>query len=263
MLKFGSSQTDPALRAASGGSKVLTYNGVITSAILSATIAVIGLIFLALFMWKRKTLDPLPYIDLEKSKKPDVKGPMAELGETSPELPIQPTGAPPSSAGKEIPFADIAPYARYSLAERARRRSWNRSNASPMSTNDSACDSYPGVLQKRTLMTHSVLSADSNYQDSVSEYSLQDPGHTVSVHWSTSSIYSDDSQYSQISERIYVDNVRMPSQFSTPMRPPSVVSLIRIRLSTIHLISQAMPSLPERMPPPRPQRVGGSIALPF
>jgi len=245
-----SSQTNPAWRTASGDFNVLTNNGVITSAILSATIAVIGLIFLALFMWKRKNLDPPSYMDVERSKKPDIKGPMVEPGEKSPEWPIQPTDdVPPSSAGKEIPFTDFAPYAQYreSLAERTRGHSRSGSNASSTSANDSTCNSYLGVLQKRALVTHSVLSTDSNYQDSVSDYSLQDPGDTVPLHGSTLSVYSDDDQYSQTSERIYINNVRMPPQFSTPMRPPSV----------------AMPSLPGRMPPPRPLRVGGSIALPF
>ena len=50
VLKFDSLQSDHNLQAASDKFEVLTYNGVISSAIASAAIAGIGLVFFALFI---------------------------------------------------------------------------------------------------------------------------------------------------------------------------------------------------------------------
>ena len=211
---------------------MLTNKGVISSAIASAIIAGVGLIFFVLFMWKRKNLDPPSYTDLEKANKLDEKGPTIELGEKSPELPIQPADKTSLSfEEREDPFADFAPYAQYreSLAERTRRHSRNGSNASSITANDSAYNLYRGTLQKRALLTNGVLSTDSTYRDSISDYGSKDFGGTGPRSRGNSvqsilSAYSDDSQYSQTSERIFINNVRMPPQFSTPTRPPSAVS---------------------------------------
>lgn len=231
-LRFCSFQTNYALRAASDDFKVLTNKGVISSAIASAIIVGIGLIFFALFIWKRKNLDPPSCIDLEKANRLDEKGPTIEPGGESPELPIQSADkASLSSVEKENPFSDFAPYVQYrkSLAERTRGHSRNGSSASSVTANDSTYSLYRKTLQKRALLTNSVSSTDSTCRDSVSDYHPKDPGGTDprscgnSVR-SISPAYSDDSQYSQTSERIFINNVRMPPQFSTPTRPPSAVS---------------------------------------
>ena len=232
VLKFCSFQTNHALQVASNDFKVLTSTGVISSAIASAIIAGIGLVFFALFMWKRKNLDPPSYIDLEKANKPDENGSTIEPGEKSPELPIQPADkTSPSSEERENPFADFTPYDQYreSLAERTRGHSRNGSNASSITANDSAYNLHREAPQKRALLTNSVFSTDSTYRDSVSDYGSKGLGGTGprsrgnSVQ-SISSAYSNDSQYSQTSERILINNVRMPPQFLTPTRPPSAVS---------------------------------------
>jgi hypothetical protein len=251
--QFDGFQSNHVLRAASNDFKVLTDKGVISSAIVSALIAGIGLVFFALFIWKRKTLEPPSYIDLEKANKLDEEGPTTEPGERSPELPIQPADKTSSSSREsEDPFADFAPYTqpRGSLAERTRGHSRNGSNASSMTANDSAYNSYRETLQKRSLLTNSLSSTDSTCRDSVSDYDSKYRGYTGRSRGhsleSVSSMYSE-SQYSQTSERIFINDVRMPPQFSTPTRPPSVAS----------------PPRSNRMSPPRPPRVRDSLALPF
>ena len=98
-----------------------------------------------------------------------------------------------------------------------------------MTANDSAYSSYRETLQERALLTNSISLIDSTRRDSGSDHGSKDLGHTGqrsrghSV-GSVSSVYSDDSQYSQMSERIFINNVRMPPQFSMSTRPPSVVS---------------------------------------
>lgn len=229
VLKFGSSPSNHVPQAASANFKVLTSKGVITGAIVSAIIAGVGLIFFALFIWKRKTLDPPSYVNLERGDGPDM-GSTTELGEKSPNLPIQPTDETPISPDeKNDPFADFAPY-RGPLAERTRGHSRNGSYASSMTANETAYCSYKETLLKRALLTNSILSTDNTYRDSVSDYGSQDSrysgtrksrGNSVE---SMPSVYSRDSQYSQTSERIYINDVRMPPQFSIPAPPPSVVS---------------------------------------
>lgn len=237
MLKLDSLQSDHNLQAASDKFEVLTYNGVISSAIASAAIAGIGLVFFALFIWKRKTLDPPSYIDIEKARKLDEK----ERGENSPELPIQFADGASSGPKGSNPFSGFAPYDHYreSLAGRTRGYPRSGSNASSITANDSAYDLYKGTLEqralekraleKRALSTNSVSSTDSTCRDSVSDYGSDNPGSTnpksrgQSV-GSISSLYSDESRYSQMSERIVINNVRMPPQFATPTRPPSIVS---------------------------------------
>jgi len=231
-LRFCSFQTNHALRAASDDFKFLTNKEVISSVIASAIITGIGLIFFALFMWKRKNLDPLSCIDLEKANRLDRKGPMIEPGEESPELPIQPVDkTSPSFVGGGNPFSDFAPYVQYrgSLTERTRGHSRNGSSTSSVTANDSTYRSYRETLQKRALLTNSVSSTDSTCRDSVSDYYSKnlggsEPRSRENFVQSILSAYSDDSQYSQTSERIFVNNVRMPPQFSMPMRPPSAVS---------------------------------------
>ena len=262
---------------ASSDFMVLTNKGVISSAIVSAIIAGIGLIFFALFIWKRKDLDPPSYIDLEKASKPGEKGPTTEPGERSPELPIQHEDKTSHGSGEnEDPFADFTPYAQYreSLAGRTRGHSRNGSNASSMTANDSTYSSYRETSQKRALLVTSVSSTDSTCRDSVSDYGSKDPGYTGrrsrgnSVE-SISSVYSNGSRFSQTSERIFINNVRLPPQFSTPTRPLSIVSKIHsvqcelVLLITQFIASQAKPSRPNRVSPPRPPRVGDSHALPF
>ena len=225
VLKLCSFQTNHTLRTASDDFKVLTNEEVISSTIASAIIAGVGLIFFVLFMWKRKNLDPPSYTDLEK-------GPTIELGEKSPELPIQPADKTSLSfEEREDPFADFAPYAQYreSLAERTRRHSRNGSNTSSITANDSAYNLHRETPQKRALLTNRVLSTDSTYRDSIPDYGSKNLGGTGPRSRGNSiqsilSAYSDDSQYSQTSERIFINNVRMPPQFSTPTRPPSAVS---------------------------------------
>lgn len=183
-------------------------------------------------MWKRKTLDPPSYIDLEKANKPSEKGRTTEPGEKSPELPIQP--AEKSSLQEEDnPLEDSGPYvpcnSREPWVEQKRGRSRNGSNASSITLNESAYNSYWETLQKRAQFTSSVVSTDGTFRDSGSDHGSKDPGHTGSGSRGKSvgsvwSVYSDTSQYSQTSERIFIDNVRMPPQFSTPTRPSSAVS---------------------------------------
>ena len=219
VLKFCSSQTNPASQATSDDLTVLTNKGVISSVIASAIIVGIGVIFFALFMWKRKNLDPPSYVDLEK-------GPTIEPGEKSPELPIQPVDkTSPSSEEKENPFADFSPYNQYqeSLAERTRGHSRNGSSTSSVTAIDSAYSLYRGTLQKRVPLT------DNTCRDSVAGYGSKDLGGTGprsrrNPVQSISSAYSDDSRYSQTSERILINNARMPPQFSAPTRPPPAVS---------------------------------------
>jgi len=232
VLKLDSFRSNHVLRAAPNDFKVLTDKWVISSAIVSAIIAAIGLVFFALFIWKRKTLEPPSYIDLEKAYQLDEEGSTTELREKSPDLPIQPTEKILSgSQENEDPFTDFAPHTRYRgyLAERTRGHSRNGSIASSMTVIDSTYNSYREALEKRALSTNSVSSIDSTCRDSGSDSGSKDlehtgqrsRGHSVG---SISSVYSDGSQYSQTSERIFINNVRMPPQFSTPVRPPSVVS---------------------------------------
>lgn len=226
MLNFDSLQSNHFLRAASNDFKVLTDKWVISSAITSAIIAGIGLVFFALFIWKRKNLNPPSYMDLEKANEPDEKRPMTGPGEVSPELPIQPAEKLSSgSQENENPFEDFIPNAQYRgpRAERARGHSRNGSDASSTTANNSAYDSYKETLLKRALLTNSIASTDSTYRDSVSDYGskTRSRGNSIS---SISSTYSVDSQYSQTSERIVINNVRMPPQFSTPKPPPFAVS---------------------------------------
>ena len=228
ILKMGSFQSNNAPRPVSDKFKVLTDKGVISSAIVSSAIAGIGLIFFALFIWKRKTLNPPSYMDIEKARKLDEKG----LGENSPQLPIQPASrTPPSPEERDNPFADFGQYGHYRelLAGRTRGHSRSRSNASSMTANGSAYDLYRETLLKRALLTNSVFSMNSTYRDSVSDYGSDDLGYTgprggKPVDSVSSSVYSDGSHYSQMSGRIVVNSVRMPPQFATPTRPPSVVS---------------------------------------
>ncbi|KAF9793233.1 hypothetical protein BJ322DRAFT_1103652 [Thelephora terrestris] len=253
---FDNSQSNTGLRAASNSSgfKVVTDKWVVSSAILSGAIVGIGLIFFALFMWKRKTLDPPSYIDLEKANRPDEKGRMMEPGEKSPELPIQPVGKIIPEED-DNPFADSPPYARYPprepFTEWKPGHSRNGSNVSSVTANECAYDSYWETLQKRAQLTSSVVSTDSTYQGSIPEHALKGHGHTGSgirgTVGSISSVHSSASNYSQTSEIISINNVRMPPQFSTPTRPPSVASLPRSK----------------RVSPPRPPRVRESLALPF
>ena len=243
VLNFSSFQTNHTLQAASDNFKVLTNKGVISSAIASAIIVGIGLIFFALFMWKRKNLDPPSYIDLEKANKLDEKGPTVEPGEGSPKLPIQPADKTlPSSEEKENPFTNFGRYTRYheSLVERTRGHSRNGSNASSITVYSSNGE----ALQKRAPLTSSVLSTDSTCRESVSDYGSEGLGDIEqrsrgkSVQ-SISSAYSDDSQYSQTSEKILINNVWMPPQFSTPIRPPSVVSARRsVQCELVSLTTQ-------------------------
>lgn len=254
---FDNSQSNHVLRAASdnGAFKVVTGKWVVSSVILSGAIAGIGLIFLALFMWTRKNLDPPSYMDLEKANLLGEKGRTVEPGEKSPELPMQAAGETSPEEG-DNPFADFTPYAQYksrgSLADRKRGHSRNGSNASSVTARESAYDSYWETLHKRAQLTGSVASTDSTYRDSVSDLDSNRPGHLGSKGRgesvaSLSSVYSDGSQYSQTSETIFINNVRMPPQFSIPSRPPSVASLSRSR----------------RTSPPRPPRTRESLALPF
>lgn len=197
---------------------MLTDKGVISSAIISAVVAALGLIFFALFLWKRKTLDPPSYIDIEKGGKPE-KGPRSEPGEESPKLPIQlAEKASPMSEENDDPFGDHAPYPHYrgSLADRKWGHSRNGSYASSTTANESAYSLYRETLEKRALLTNSISSLDSTRRGSLSD---RDSTYSDKV----SSIYSEGSRYSQMSERIIINNVRMPPQFATPMRPPSVV----------------------------------------
>jgi len=192
-------------------------------------------------MWKRKTLDPPSYIDLEKANKLNDKGQMAEPADKPPEFPIQLAGKINPEVQDNL-FANSAPYVRYqSRAEWKRGHSWNGSNASSITVNESAYNSYREMLQKKAKLTS---------RDSGSDYSWKDPGHIENrgkAAGSVSSVNSDASPYSQISERIFIKNVRMPPQFLTPTRPPSVASPPRSKL----------------MSPPRPPRVRETIALPF
>lgn len=249
--RFGSSQSDYAPRAASNDSTMMTDKGVISSAVASAVIAGIGLIFFALFLWKRKTLDPPSYADLERASQQE-KGPTVESGERSPELPIQRAEkSSPSLQESGDPFAGHNHYR--DLAEGKRGHSRNGSNTSSMTANDSAYNSYRETLQKRALLTRSISSIGSTCRDSVSDCDSNDLARTgrrsrgKSVD-SISSVRSDDSRYSQSSERIIINDVRMPPQFATPTRPPSVAFI---------------PPRPNRMSPPRPPRVRDSLALPF
>lgn len=252
--QFGSSQSDYAPRVASNGFTMATDKGVISSAVASAVIAGIGLIFFALFIWKRKTLDPPSYVDLEKANQQE-KGPTVGSGERSPELPIQPADkASPYPQENGDPFADFSPNNHYrDLAERMRGHSRNESNASSMTANDSAYNSYRETLQKRALLTNSISSIGSTCRDSVSDCDSNDLARTgrrsrgKSVD-SISSVHSDDSRYSQTSVRITINDVRMPPQFAIPTRPPSAAFV---------------PPRPNRMSPPRPPRVRDSLALPF
>jgi len=252
---FESVQQDLALSVGSNDFKMMTSRGLIASAIVSAAIAGIGLIFFALFIWKRKTMDPPPYSDLEKGNGPDKKAVTIEPGEESPELPIQHAyETPPSPNEKDDPFADFAPYPqrRGSLAERMRGHSRKGSVASSMTANESVYNSYDlyrETLQKRALLTNSVISTDSTCRDSVSDCGSITKKTRGKYVESISSVHSDsgDSQYSQTSERIFINNVRMPPQFSTPIPPPFAV----------------MSNRPKRMSPPRPPRVRDSLALPF
>lgn len=230
MLKSGSSQSDYAPRVASNDSTMMTDKGVVSSAVASALIAGIGLVFFALFLWKRKTLDPPSYADLEKASRQE-KGQTVESGERSPELPIQRADkSSPSLPESGDPFAGFGPHNHYSdLAEGKRGHSRNGSNASSMTANDSAYNSYRETLQKRALLTRSISSIGSTCRDSVSDCDSNDlaragrrsRGKSVD---SISSVRSDDSRYSQTSERIIINDVRMPPQFATPTRPPSAVS---------------------------------------
>lgn len=232
MLRPGSFQPTHILREASngGGFKVVTEEWVVSGAILSGIITGIGLIFFALFMWKRKILDPPSYVDLENANKPNEKWGMKEPGEKSPEFPIQP--ADKTGHGEEQnPFRDGAPCVQYhsreSWAERKRGHSRNGSNASSITVNETAYDSYWETPQKRAQLTTGVVSTESTCRDPSSDcYGSNDPGHIDSRDSGkyAKSVYSDVSQYSQTSERIVIDSVRMPPQFSTPMRPPSAVS---------------------------------------
>jgi len=244
---FDNSQSNHVLRAASSGSgfKVVTDKWVVSSAILSGVIAGIGLIFFALFIWKRETLNPPSYIDLEKANSPDEKGPMIELGEKSPDLPIQPADKNRPEEGNN-PFADSVPFPpRQPLPEWKRGHSRNGSNVSSIT----AYDSYWETLEKRAQLTTSVMSTDSTYRGSILEHGSKDPEYTRtrSRGESVSSVYSDASRYSQTTERISINNVRMPPQFSMPARPPSAAS----------------PHHSKRISPPRPPRVRESLALPF
>lgn len=226
VLKFGSFQSNNAPQAASDKFKVLTDKGVISSAIVSAAIAAIGLIFFALFIWKRKTLDPPSYIDIEKARRLDEIG----SGEQSPQLPIQPAGKTPSSPKERSnPFADFAQYDHYreSLAGRTRGHSRSGSNASSMTANDSAYNSHREPLQKRALLTNSISSSDSTCRDSVSNYDSDEyirPRGGKPVDSVSPSVYSEASRYSQTSERIIINSVQMPPQFATPTPLPFVVS---------------------------------------
>lgn len=174
-------------------------------------------------MWKRKNLDPPSYIDLEKGNGPD--------GEESPELPIQPAGEMSPEEGN--PFEDFAPYAQHQsrgfLTDRKWGHSRDGSNTSSLTLNESAYDMYWETLEKRAQLTNSIVSVDSTYRDSLPHYRPKDPRYTlprsrVESVGSVSSSYSDASHFTQTSERIFINNVRMPPQFSTPMPPPTVVS---------------------------------------
>lgn len=207
----------------------MTDKGVISSAIFSAFVAIIGLVFFGLFLWKRKTLEPPSYMDIEKGDKPE-KGPTVDPGETSPELPIQAEKISPGPEGNDDPFTDYVLYVHYpgSMDEQNRGHSRNGSNASSMTSSDSAYSLYREILQKRSLLTESTSSLGSIRRDSVSDrYSshlgYSDQGHHSERADRISSMYSVSSRYSQMSERIIINNVRMPPQFAPPMRPPSVV----------------------------------------
>ena len=217
-LKFISTQSNHGLRVVSDNFKVLTDKGVVSSAIISAIVAAVGLIFFALFLWKRETLDPPSYIDIEKGDKPE-KGPRSEPGGESPELPMQlAEKTSPGSEENDDPFRDNTLHAHYrgSLGDQKRGHSRNGSYGSSMTANESAYSLYRETLEKRALLTNSISSLDSTCRGS-----LPDRHSTYSDE--VSSIYSDGSRYSQTSERIIINNVRMPPQFATPMRPPSVV----------------------------------------
>ena len=171
-------------------------------------------------------------MDLEKANLLGERGRAVEPGEKSPELPMQAAGKTSPEEG-DNPFADFAPYAQYksrgSLAERERGHSRNWSNASSVTARESAYDSYWETLHKRAQLTSSVAFTDSTYRDSVSDWDSNNPGRLGSKGRgesvaSFSSVYSEGSQYSQASETIFINDVRMPPQFSTPSRPPSVVS---------------------------------------
>ena len=114
VLKFGSFRSNHILPAAPNDFKVFTDKGVISSVIVSVIITGIGLVFFALFIWKRKVLEPPSYNDIEKANKLDEEGPTTEPGEKSPDLPIQP--AEKTSSGyqeNEGPFADFVPRTQY------------------------------------------------------------------------------------------------------------------------------------------------------
>lgn len=268
ILTLGSFQSTDGLRAAAngGGFRVVTDSWVVSSAILSGTIAGIGLVFFALFIWKRKTLDPPSYIDLEKANKPTEKGRATELGEKSPEFPIQP-------ANKTSPGERDTSYtqhrSREPWAERMRGHSLNESNASSITVKESSHYSYRETLHERTQSTMSVVSTDSTYRGPGSDYGSKDDGQISSRSREKSAlpVYSDSSQYSQTSKRIFINNVPMPPQFSTPTQPLSTVSQDATRpyftdRPSAPFVSQASPR-PKSVPPPRPPRVRGSLVLPF
>lgn len=254
---FDNSQSNHVLRAASndGGFQLLTDKWVTSSAILSGVIAGIGLLFFALFILTRKSLAPPSYMDLEKANKPNERRRTMEPGEVSPELPIQPAEKANPEEGDD-PFTDNAPHVQYrprgSLAERRQGHSRDGSTASSITMNESAYDAYWETLEKRAQLTNSIVSTESGFSNSASDHDLnhseyggsRSRGQSVG---SISSEFSEPSQYSQTSERIFVNNVRMPPQFSTPTLPPSTVSLLRSRPTS----------------PPRPQRGRESLALPF
>ena len=150
-----------------------------------------------------------------------------EPGAKSPDLPIQLA----EKTGLEE-CGDLAPYVQYRSHEpwtkREREHSRNGSNASSVTMNDSAYDAYWDTLQKRARLTNSVVSTDSTCRDSGSDYGSKDPVQTDSRSrgksvGSVSSVDSGTSQYSQTSERIIINNIWMPPQFSTPTQPPSTV----------------------------------------
>ena len=209
----------------SGSFGVLTEKWVTSGFIISAVTAGIGVVFFALFVWKRKTLNPPSCMDLEMADGLNEKRQGNEPGNRTPELPIQPVEKA-SPADDYSPFAEgDRTYAQYqsreSLADGRLGHSRNESNASSATVIESAYDSYRETLYKRAQLTDSVVSTDNTYRDSISDHGSKSRGKSVG---SISSLYSEASRYSQVSERILINNVMVPPQFLTPTRPLVIVS---------------------------------------
>lgn len=219
--------SDSQPRAASDSNQFNTNKGVIAGAAAAAAICALGIIFLGIFLWKRRRSDPPSYMDVEEKDLPNVA--TSAFSPITPGIPIQDVEKQARFVREPITpaYREFSAYDSYYEAKSDRSTFYedhstygsinpstrttvipNHGHSDSVSSDATLCttDTAPLNLNKhkRNPSDSSVESWNSWGNDSRSSYAST---------MSTSSTLSD------ASRRILIDNMPMPPQFKTPLVP--------------------------------------------